>query len=322
MYKQICALLLLGTIIISCIIPAHAADNTFSFTDVAEDAWYYDDVSAMSASGYVHGITDSQFDPDAAMTREMFLTILGRCMDVDPDETAAVDFVDVAQGQWYTPYVAWAVKYEITNGVDSDHFGLGQAISREQMATFLVRCADAWDGFTLKKSETPADFQDMSQISDWALAAVERMREAGIMVGDDKGNFNPQKSVTRAEGTAVLRRFLDARVPCEPKLLHSELISNSDRLCVKTTTNPATPVIEVWVEGEDVAEWIEYISNAPVIETKSAPDTVGWNYYISFYDTNQYMGGYQFDKNWIDIDGIRYYTSGDYFSLLIQQFFS
>ena len=50
-------------------------------------------------------------------------------------------------------------------------------------------------------------FPDVSQSSDYA-AAVEYVSEAGVMVGDDQGNFNPDKIVSRAEMATIVCRVL------------------------------------------------------------------------------------------------------------------
>lgn len=52
-------------------------------------------------------------------------------------------------------------------------------------------------------------FSDVSKDS-WYSNAVDYVNDAGIMVGDDKGNFNPDKPVTRAEMAVVICRTLEA----------------------------------------------------------------------------------------------------------------
>ena len=41
------------------VVPAHAA-----FTDVSQNDWYYDDVTAMSQLGYAKGYEDGSFKPN------------------------------------------------------------------------------------------------------------------------------------------------------------------------------------------------------------------------------------------------------------------
>lgn len=52
-----------------------------------------------------------------------------------------------------------------------------------------------------------APFPDVGENAPYAEAA-EAMKELGIMVGDEKGNFNPNKTVTRAEMAAIVCRML------------------------------------------------------------------------------------------------------------------
>lgn len=51
-------------------------------------------------------------------------------------------------------------------------------------------------------------FPDVDDYLEYA-EAVEYVSELGIMVGDDQGNFNPYKTVTRAELATIICRMLD-----------------------------------------------------------------------------------------------------------------
>ena len=52
-------------------------------------------------------------------------------------------------------------------------------------------------------------FNDESRISSWAKNDVQKVRKAGIMLGDEKGNFNPKKNLTREEAAVIISRLLD-----------------------------------------------------------------------------------------------------------------
>jgi hypothetical protein len=52
-------------------------------------------------------------------------------------------------------------------------------------------------------------FQDVED-SKWYAQYVEKASEAGIMIGDDKGLFHPNGSLTRAEAAVIVCRLLDA----------------------------------------------------------------------------------------------------------------
>ena len=51
------------------------------FTDVAKGSWYAPSVNAMAAIGLVSGVGGGKFDPNATMTQEEFITVLGRLVE-------------------------------------------------------------------------------------------------------------------------------------------------------------------------------------------------------------------------------------------------
>lgn len=50
-------------------------------------------------------------------------------------------------------------------------------------------------------------FRDVQAGADYA-EAVSELSEAGIITGDDKGNFNPNNTITRAEAATIICRML------------------------------------------------------------------------------------------------------------------
>ncbi len=52
------------------------------------------------------------------------------------------------------------------------------------------------------------NFPDINKTA-WYASCVEQASEAGIMIGDDKGNFRPSDYLTRAEAAAIVSRLLD-----------------------------------------------------------------------------------------------------------------
>ncbi len=57
-----------------------------------------------------------------------------------------------------------------------------------------------------EKPEEKIIFGDID--GHWAKEQIERLFEEGIVTGDEKGNFNPEANVTRAEFTAMMVRLL------------------------------------------------------------------------------------------------------------------
>ncbi|MEB2300265.1 S-layer homology domain-containing protein [Lysinibacillus xylanilyticus] len=56
-----------------------------------------------------------------------------------------------------------------------------------------------------------AEFKDADSISFWAKEAVQFLTDKGFIQGDEKGNFNPAGTLTRAEAAEILSKALDLK---------------------------------------------------------------------------------------------------------------
>lgn len=93
------------------------------FTDVAKGSWYAPSVNAMAAIGLVSGVGGGKFDPNATMTQEEFITVLGRLVEfVNLDAREFLDKNPLAILQplpKYKSFSHWAIRSEelLTNSV-------------------------------------------------------------------------------------------------------------------------------------------------------------------------------------------------------------
>jgi hypothetical protein len=113
-------------------------------------------------------------------------------------------------GQWYSDAVAWAASNGIVNGTGEDKFNPNGAVTREQTAAILLRCAQ-YAGFGPQGAwAARLDFADAGNISDWATQGAMFCYINGIIEGKPGKLFDPQGDATRAEAAAVLKRFIEA----------------------------------------------------------------------------------------------------------------
>ena len=139
MKKLIAALLSL--ILLASVLAGPASAAAEKFTDVKPGKWYYTAVDYAVAEKLFNGTSATTFSPDEAMTRGMFVTVLGNKAKVDPDQYTESSFTDVKPGKWYAPYVEWAAQNGIVNGVGGGRFNPNQSVTREQMAVILYNYA-------------------------------------------------------------------------------------------------------------------------------------------------------------------------------------
>lgn len=185
--------------------PLCAANNPFR--DVGGSDWFYDEVLYAYDLGFFSGTSSNTFEPQAGMTRAMFVTVLGRMVAVEESQYTTSSFVDVATGKWYSPYVEWASKSGIVNGTGAGGFSPDAKINREQMATIIARYVQQKDISLPNDSNAVAGFKDADKVASFAKGGLELMRRTGIIKGDANNNFNPQATATRSEAATIFMRL-------------------------------------------------------------------------------------------------------------------
>ena len=208
MKRRLLCLLLCFSILVSAVpLPVFAMEenNSHTFKDVTQNDWFYDSVKYAVENNIFSGTDKDTFSPNDPMTRAMYVTVMGHIAGIS-DEYSIKEglFSDVKHNAYYAPYVMWAVEKGISKGVGNNKFSPNSLITREQMATLTVNFFDAY-GIPYPESTNKAVPKDLDKISDYAKSAVMKLWSCGLLMGDEKGNFNPKKNATRAEAAAFTK---------------------------------------------------------------------------------------------------------------------
>lgn len=174
------------------------------FSDVAQGAWYYDDVAYVFENGLFNGVTDTSFSPGGKMQRCMMTTVLHR-MAGKPAVAYTPIFWDVPDGQWYTDGTIWAGQLNVVTGKGDNQFDPFSNVTRQEIAVILYRYA-AQMGYDVSRSADLSPFGDEDAVAAWAREAVTWAVGAGILSGSG-GLLLPNGDATRAEVSAMLHRF-------------------------------------------------------------------------------------------------------------------
>jgi hypothetical protein len=179
---------------------------TAKFSDISMH-WAKDSIDYAVSRGLISGTAKTTFSPDAAMTRGMLATALGKLSDADVKDCKTSSFTDVKAGSTFQPYIEWAYRKGIIEGVSSSQFAPDKAVTREETAVIMQNYAKV-TGYTLPVTRQANTFGDSSAISGTCQEAVKAMQQAGIMMGGSNNNFRPGDSITRAEVSAILYRYI------------------------------------------------------------------------------------------------------------------
>ena len=176
-----------------------------TFADLEGVSWAEESINRMSQMGFVSGDGDGAFAPNRAVSREEFLKIVMHAAGLEIAVGDGVEFVDTDINAWYYPYVASAYRAGIVKGISEERFGIGESITRADMAVMLCRALAAV-GAELPPKKAAFVFADFSQIPDYAAESIDRLCEASLMQGIGNQNFAPMASATRAEAAVAVYR--------------------------------------------------------------------------------------------------------------------
>jgi uncharacterized repeat protein (TIGR02543 family) len=176
------------------------------FKDIAGH-WAKDDIMFVVSRGLLSGTAKGKFSPDLPITRGMLVTALGRMAQVDVSGYKKSSFLDVPAGADYKGYAEWANKNSILKGIGGRKYAPNAGITREQLAVILDRYATV-TGFKLPVVYTECTFADAVKIDSRAKDAVRRLQMAGIISSKTGNLFDPKGKATRAEVSAMLKRFI------------------------------------------------------------------------------------------------------------------
>ena len=178
-----------------------AATEDTGFSDVDANAWYADAVIYCRDNGLMSGTSSTAFSPDAFVTRDMLAAIFYR-MAGSPAVTGTDNFTDTLDGAWYANAVKQAAEKGIIDGYGNNIFGVGDAVTKEQMLTILWRYAGS------PEVDTEKNFADESDISSWANAAVDWADSQNYMPDTENNYFHPKENATRAEVAFIFMKYL------------------------------------------------------------------------------------------------------------------
>ncbi|MDR0906498.1 MAG: S-layer homology domain-containing protein [Oscillospiraceae bacterium] len=189
-------------------LPVKPPTNDWWFIDVPQVSWFYDDVRYVYELGLFTGTGADTFSPTAPTTRGMLVTVLYRLAG-EPSVNGSSPFGDVNSDRYYAVAVAWASANGIVNGVGGNKFEPDRNISRQELATIIIRYIK-FAGLKLNDIRGGEHFADDAAIAEWANAAVDELYKSGIVNGKDNNRFDPRGEAIRAEVAAILHRLIES----------------------------------------------------------------------------------------------------------------
>ena len=209
MKKRVFSLLLAAVLAIGTLPSAFAGYENFTaqasytpgqFTDVAESAWYAENVRTAYEYGLINGQSATTFAPDSQLTVAEAVKLAASLHSIY--HTGSADFTPSTP--WYQTYVDYALQNGILTAARSDY---NSPASRAVFASVL---AAALPEEALSAINTVADgaIPDVSMSTSYA-DEVYLLYRAGVLTGDSTGRFLPDNTIKRSEAAAIVTRMAD-----------------------------------------------------------------------------------------------------------------
>ncbi|SEN63961.1 Ig-like domain-containing protein [Paenibacillus sp. OV219] len=185
--------------------------GSVNYTDITKH-WARNDILLLANKFIVEGNTLTTFAPNKAITRGEFAMFIAKGLGLTGDRSAAAKFKDVNTNTILAAYIGAASKAGIVQGTTDGTFKPNNPVTREEMASMMVRAASS-AGVQIVPQQTTAEvlkkFTDRAKIGTWAQTDVAKAVEAGVINGMSNGAFGGKNNATRAEAAVMVKRLLN-----------------------------------------------------------------------------------------------------------------
>ena len=192
--------------------------------DVPAKHWARVSIEFVFSHGFMRSMCDTnqnKFYPDDWVTRADFATALGRMYEMTGGTIGpeGINFYDVnCPDADYFRYVSWASHRGVINGIGNNLFAPGNPVTRQEMATMLLRYRRYIDEYepviNFVKFE---NFPDYNTVCDWARYGMAWANDVGLIVGvgglGNQYRIMPHSNANRAEIAVILHRYATMVTP-------------------------------------------------------------------------------------------------------------
>ncbi|WP_337103781.1 S-layer homology domain-containing protein [Paenibacillus sp. YIM B09110] len=170
-----------------------ATKTSADFTDLKDlDAATKAKFDSLISAGIFEGVAEGKFGLKEEMNRAQFAKVAALIFGLKADDSLPTSsFNDVKADHWAIDYIEAVKKAGITDGVGNDNFNPAGQVTKEQLATFLVR------GLGKDEDAKAEPGVKDSTVSDWASGYVALALDLKLLDNGADGKFGGQANATR-----------------------------------------------------------------------------------------------------------------------------
>ena len=171
------------------------------FSDIGDDFWAAESIKYIATANIMGGYPDNTFRGDRIVTRAELAAILVKAKGISVPKVASTGYSDVPKSNWAASSIKAAVDAGLMTGRKGNKFEPNKGATRAEAVAALVR----FDNTALPGDLKAGPFPDMTA-REWASKYVAAAKDAGMLGYLQGQDFEPQKSITRAEVADILAK--------------------------------------------------------------------------------------------------------------------
>jgi hypothetical protein len=175
------------------------------FADVPSNQQFYFHITRLVSNGITAGCGTGIYCPLSSVTRQQMAVFLMKAKNgicYQPPPCSGI-FLDVSCQSGFAPWIEALADAGVTGGCGGGNYCPGNAVTRQQMAVFLLKSKHGAD---YVPPDCSGDFMDVAcpgnPFADW----IEQLTAEGITGGCGGANYCPGNSVTRGQMAVFLTR--------------------------------------------------------------------------------------------------------------------
>lgn len=175
------------------------------FTDVPENAWYYESVYLAWQEGLIDGMSETSYQPSGSLTVAQTIKLAAALHLKANGESGKLENGTV---HWYDPYVDYAVEQGIIEEAyrSRTKAQMDAAVTRSEFVHIFHGALDSYPAINTVAENAIPDVK----MDDAYAAEIYDFYRAGILTGSDgEGTFQGTSTIRRSEAAAILIRMYD-----------------------------------------------------------------------------------------------------------------
>ncbi|MDF2532269.1 MAG: ydhD1 [Clostridia bacterium] len=179
-------------------------DMSYNYSDIAKH-WAREGLYKLSYMEVLTGFTDGTMKPDKTLTRDEFIVMITRAINVPLSGTYNQYYTDINANHWSYQYIQAAKAAGMIDIFNEDNLNPTKVITREEMAIIAAAVVREIPLTSASKS-----FKDLNAGYKY-IDSINIVTGLGIINGIPDGTFKPYAGASRAEAAVIVQRILDVK---------------------------------------------------------------------------------------------------------------